>query len=61
MFNSTVYSVTMVPTCTIFDTFDFQKHCNLEIWVSDHSRSWNHLTACLLASNSNFVSKLHRF
>jgi len=43
MFNSTVYSVTMVPTCTIFDTFDFQKHCNLEIWVSDQTRSWNHL------------------
>jgi len=29
----------MALSCTVFDIFDFEKYCNLEIRARDHSRS----------------------
>ena len=31
--------VTVALSCTIFELFDFELYCDLEIWVSGHSRS----------------------
>ena len=52
----------MAPSRTVFDTFDFEKRCDLEIRVRGHSGSsklvpFDRLSGFLLASYSNFVSK----
>jgi len=31
--------VTVVSSCTVFDIFDFEEHCNLEIQARGHSMS----------------------
>jgi len=34
--------VNIAVCCTIFELFDVEQYRELEIWVRDHSRSFNH-------------------
>jgi len=48
----------MALSCTVFDIFDFEKYCNIEIWSLNVIKT---AYGFLLASYKNFVSKMYHF